>query len=390
MRFEKRRKSFPETLIFIEVVLGLISASDLMVQMWSVVTLIQIGILALLTIEILYSLSNSKKVGLDEIVGITFVGYIILSVFWSKGLDLYDYAVNSLQIISAFVLYIACKRYGNIDFDKKIMKIFRIMLWLDLGLVAYQVLRLNINSDFSNGIFGSTHYYNGAQGLFCLVCCFYSLYLYFLKENTRNIFMTDILASCLICALSEIKTFFFLIIIILALYIILEHKIEKNILKKIAMIAGIIVAIMVAFNILSTLYGQNTVVFSNKSSMLQYLGYSNSGYSSGSRFGDIETFFEDNIDVIIIGVGFPQGVKSSVYGMASLLHSVGLLGCAILVLFFVVNAFMARRKGREFFYFSIAYSFLCLMAEVVWAGIFGSIVSYFSIIALAMITRKSR
>lgn len=371
-----------------EIVISLVGSSDVLSNYDGIITIIQMGILGLLLIEILYSISIKSSLGVDEFICSLFIAYIFLSAIWSENLQIYTHSLNCLYVAVAFIIYIINKRYGNKQFDSVLMKIFRVILWIDFGVVAYQVLRLNINSDFSNGIFGSTHYYNGVQGLFCIVCCCYSLYLRFLEKEDEKIFISDILICCLICAISEIKTFFFMLLLILLLYIVFIKKIERSVFKKIIVVTGIVLIIVVAFSILNVYYGQNTVVFSNKKLMFQYLGYRNNGYGKGSRFGDIQALFDNDLKTILIGKGFSEGMMSSVYGMASLLHSVGVLGGIMLGLFFITNIFAAKNKGKFNFWFAVMCSVQCIMAEIVWAGIFGNIVSFFSIVIFAMITRR--
>lgn len=387
-KIRNRKNLVVKLLILIEIAISLIGSMDMFSKFKEVFTSVQFMVLGLLLIEIIYSIHHNMKLYPDEFIGGGFIFFTVVSILWSNNLNIYDYVTSCLQIVTAFIIYIANKRYGDEEFDLIVMRMFRIMLCLDVILVSYQVLKLNINSDFSNGIFGSLNYYNGVQGLYCIVCCCYSLFLCFLNKQSKNLFIFDILICCLICSLSEIKAFFFLIIPTILLYILFVQKIERSVMKKFLRVLGVLIVIFLAFNILGDFYGQNTAVFNNKKSLLQYLGYRNEGYSRGTRFGDIEFFFSNDLNVIALGNGFSEGIRSSVYGLSVLLNSIGVIGVALLLLFFVEIIIAAKKKSRFDFLFATMCTAQCFIAEIVWAGIFGHIVSYFSFLMLAIVSRK--
>jgi hypothetical protein len=196
-----------------------------------------------------------------------------------------------------------------------------------------------------------------------------------------------IVLSSSICALSEIKAFFFLLVLVCLAYFILEFDLDKKSLKRLGLFLGIVVTLFVSFKVLESMYTANIKVFQDISVFRRYIGYSNGGYDSLSRMGGFINFFDNPWKIVMFGNGYQGQSEYSVYGLVKLLNSLGLVGCFLLCIFVGVNFVMIKKQSGSStnVHFAYIYAGICLLMMFVSSGIFGSIVSYFSFLFFAIL-----
>lgn len=380
-------------LALICIFLALYGYSDYLILIRNIIPIIQFLVTILLLFYCIVGMLRKQKIKKIDLLAIIFISYSFMTFFWDSSKIIYDLMINMFFMCSTFIIYYVIRNYGDHYSDVIIFSIFRWSQLIDLILVIIQIFLFKINSDFANGIFGSVYYHNGVQGLFCICCSILALYYYTKKKRTIIQTIITVSVSILICAISEIKSYFFILLMVVALYLILESKTYINKIKKsinhIFLIWGLGIALVIAYEIQNYLYTQNIVVFQNIKSFKRYLGYS-SGPRSKGRISDIVNFFkENNLSIIFFGRGFSSGKEFSVYGLGNLLNAIGIIGALIFIFFIMMNCYYAKKLGKIERNFALIYSSVIAMAMVVWAGIFGNIVSFFSLYIYAILLRPA-
>lgn len=191
-----------------------------------------------------------------------------------------------------------------------------------INLVVYLVewIVLGVNGDFLGGIFGITQGCNGRLNLFLCVSCAYGMIQYFNKKCGLLLVGYIIAFSLFMAVFSELKVFFFELVIIMAIIMLGEGISMRFILVAI----GGVMALSFAISVLTTVIDYSRVTvdggsnFFTVENIMRYLtkdsGYNGRGtdlnrFTAASQLK--ERFFENDIVLHLFGIGLGKGDYSS-------------------------------------------------------------------------------
>ena len=305
----------------------------------------------------------------DFLLG-AFVIYVILSIAWSNW-DIYAIFTRFRYIIMGSVTYWVVHENLTDEFYRKILNIMCVAHVINFLLVLYQSFIQGIDVDFSNGIFGFTGYANAAQGSFCVALSLLSFVYYVDKtwHPARCFIMLGM--SCVICAVSEIKIYFGLLV----LGIIGIVAIRKNDFKERMRIIGIgaVVAALLylAYRILMVILPQNVYALFSMAGYLQYDGRSDYAGRTNAITYIYEHLFRGDFHKALFGMGLGSSASDYIYELGKSFSEFGFIGL-LLILFFLLSIFWLyfspkRKKLRtQEQLFVAAYAGVFLVAIVVW------------------------
>lgn len=303
-----------------------------------------------LNILLLFLIANKLKHNLtiEHIFILLFVIYAILSVLWGDG-NWYYVISSGRRYLSAFIIYYAASEYISSEYWEKGLKLCLFAQGLNVIFTAYQNLAMKLHPDFCNGIFGFTTYNNALQGIFCLIISAIAI-VYFLDRKWSKIkTIYAIGTSCLICAFSEIKAYYVLLIMVFFVAILFRTNNTKTIKKVFKLIFIGIILLLVAYKVLEKVFPENLQTFFNLS---QYILYEQYGARGGAgRLTTIpyiyNTVFNRNIWNTLIGSGLGGVATEYVYTIGKLFVSFGVIGLILISIWLIYICLKYWRSSRS-------------------------------------------
>lgn len=332
-----------------------------------------------LNILLLLLIANKLKHGLtiEHVCFLLFAIYAIFSASWGDG-NWYYVISSARRYLSAFIIYFTASEYISAKYWKKGLNLFLYAQGVNAIFTAYQNLVMKLHPDFCNGIFGFTIYNNALQGIFCLIISIIAI-VYFLDRKWSKIkTIYAIGASCLICAFSEIKAYYVLLIIVFFVAILFRTNNTKAIKRIFNLIFIGIVLLFVAYKVLELVFPANLQTFFDLS---KYISYEQYGARGGAgRLSTIpyiyNTEFKRNIWITLIGCGLGGAATEYVYTIGKLFVSFGMIGLMLLSMWIIYIYLRYCRKARS----SSQNLILIIMATMivvtsfVWNALFTQVV----------------
>lgn len=253
------------------------------------------------------------------IIGLLFITDIISILFRDTGFLLQLWGIrNQYRFLIFFVVAILL---GNIDSIKRITKIIKYSLFINIIVVSIQFFLLNVKGDFLGGIFGTEQGCNGTVNIYL---CFISICIimeYFHQElNLKKMAMYLIL--CLYWAtLAELKIFYIEIILIITLVTLLTRNVEKKAKVILIGVVGIGIGVLIMPIIFPTFEN-----FFNINYLLFYftkIGYGNYGFNRYTALSIVDKYIF-NYDILksIWGLGIGAGEIGPINQIVSEVYSV--------------------------------------------------------------------
>lgn len=318
-----------------------------------------------------------RGIKIKHICFLLFVMYAILSSLWGDRNWYYVFS-NGRRYISAFIIYFAASEYTSTEYWEKGLKFHLVAQGINVFVTAYQNLVMKLHPDFCNGIFGFTTYDNALQGIFCLIISVIAM-VYFLDQKwSKPKTIYAIGTSCLICAFSEIKAYYVLIIIaFFAAFLYRCNKIRT--IKRIFnfIIIGIVL-LLVAYKVLEVVFPANLQTFFNLS---QYILYEQYGARGGAgRLTTIpyiyNTVFKHSIYKTLIGSGLGGIANEYAYTIGKLFVSFGAIGLTLLLLWliYICIRYCRSAKSNSQNLILIIMAMMIVVTMFVWNALFTQVI----------------
>lgn len=323
--------------------------------------------------------------------------FIIFSLFvFVSGVSFFWSNYNLLSTILEFRFYIiALVMFYLYSFhlDISILSFFlhkvHYIQIINLVLVLYQYLVMKLHPDFCNGIFGFIEYNNAIQGIFCTGLSIIAI-VYFIsnKWDLKKSFGL-LLLNCSICAFSEIKAYFILLIVIFLISIFIGIYLKRLNKKFITMILWGGAVFIVGIILLSIIMPENLKFMFN---VPNYINYEVYGAGDGAGRLNIYNYINDNIFKnsllrLFFGMGIGNVSNQFVYTSGKVFSNTGLLGTVLLFSMFIsifYQLFINRNQLNANELTSIVFSIILLISIFLWNCIFTSS-SYFIFLLLSLI-----
>lgn len=324
---------------------------------------------ALLLLTVFFSLRNHREGyvphGRFRLLGLS------IAVFWfvatiSAALNdvspmLYIWAVrNTFRV---FGIMYCCVRLLDRRDVFRFLRFFVVLFWINVAVCTYQYFILGTDMDHTNGLFGTGA---GANAMTIIMMCFITV-VYLFGYSAHKIKLSGLLmtlaACCYLAAIAELKFYFVVLVILVALNILLNSPTLRTFIVLIIALTSLLIGIglLEAYNPEFTgFYSFEGIVENNYEG-----GYGNSeGLNRLSAVKTLDDLFMDNSQKELLGYGFGAGqytqfFESALYSTwgetlhwtwftdAAIFLETGYLGLSIYVLMFVLIAFSSLHVPRS-------------------------------------------
>lgn len=219
---------------------------------------------------------------------------------------------NTYRFFAFFWLCAIYLNKDNIDFIFNLM--YRIQ-YINVVLILYQYFILHLRGDHIGGIFG--HGGNSGTLIYSSILLAYAFSKYIFKEYKLSEFLFILISTMIICALAEIRVFFLIVPIILAI----SFFYTKFSYRKIIIIIGIFILAVVSIKIYEQLF---PYVNLSISSFIEEGTSTGGGYNISriNGFSEInQIFFKNDVLKNLFGYGFGYCEYSSIDFFSSEFYS---------------------------------------------------------------------
>ena len=229
---------------FIELI-GLPKAITVSIDILLVGAAVIVAFNALLNRRLLVSKITSF---LSVLVVVFFLYTFVVYLFNFQSVFYYIWGFrNNFRFFAAFFLFIAFFRLDDVEDS---LKAFDIIFWIHFAVTVFQFFVLKYRQDFLGGIFGVQKGCNGYVFFFLAIITVKSLLSLMNGKEKLYICFIKLAAIFLNAALAELKAFFFIFIIVLAIASI----ITSFSIKKVFLIGGAALLISISYTILVALF----------------------------------------------------------------------------------------------------------------------------------------
>ena len=302
-----------------------------------------------LNILLLLLIANRSKYNLtiEHIFILLFAIYAIFSALWGDG-NWYYVISSERRYLSAFIVYYTASEYISVLYWEKVLNLCLFAQGVNVIFTAYQNLVMKLHPDFCNGIFGFTLYNNALQGIFCLIISIIAIVYFLDRKWSKKKTIYAIGTSCLICAFSEIKAYY--VLLIMALFVALFRTNNVKTMKRVFNLIFIgIVLLLVAYKVLELVFPANLQTFFNLS---QYILYEQYGARGGAgRLTTISyiynTVFKRNMWNTLIGSGLGGVATEYAYTIGKLFVSFGVIGLLLLSIWLIYICLKYWRSAKS-------------------------------------------
>lgn len=277
-----------------------------------------------------------------------FVGYAFLSILWGD-MNMYFIVASFRRYVTAMIIYFVSTEYITEKYLNKGINLFLFALGIDVFATGYQNLVLKLHPDFCNGIFGTYGYNNAMQGMFCSIISAIAMVYYIDKKWSKFKMIYALGTSCVICAFSEIKAFYILIITLFVIVLLFRCN-NSKLRKKISsfIVIGVLL-LYIAYKILERVFPENLATFFDLSHYMLYEKYG--AHGGAGRLNSIQYIYNDvfkkNIFETLIGQGLGSVENEFAYTIGKLFVSFGVIGVMLLLGWVLYLFFKCMKKARE-------------------------------------------
>lgn len=302
-----------------------------------------------LNVLLLLLITNRLKHNLrsEHVWILLFAVYAIFSALWGDG-NWYYVISSGRRYLAAFIIYFTASEYISTEYWEKGLNLCLFSQGINIIFTAYQNLVMKLHPDFCNGIFGFTTYNNALQGIFCLIIGVIAI-VYFLDRKWSKVKMIYAVGtSCLICAFSEIKAYYVLLVMALLVAILFRTSNEKA-KKRIPKLIFIgIILLLVAYKVLEIVFPANLQTFFDLSHYILYEQYG--AHGGAGRLTTIpyiyNTVFNRNIWNTLIGSGLGGVATEYAYTIGKLFVSFGAIGLTLFSIWLIYICLKYWRSAK--------------------------------------------
>lgn len=286
-----------------------------------------------------------NKKDYSQIILVFYVLYTAISAIWGYG-NLYNIATRFRYIVGGIAFFLIVKRYLTNENFKTITIVMVIAQIINLFFSGYQNLRMHLNPDFCNGIFGFTGYANAATGYFCLGISLIAIAYYIDKTWPKIFSFFLIIISCIICAFSEVKAFYVIFVITSVLMILFGKKTRKEKVRSISLVVGIVAALYIAWQILLIVFPYNLRAF-NISGYISYDSRTNYAGRLNTISYVYKHLFKNKFIFSIFGAGLGSENFLYIYEQGKTFSECGFIGLILLYSGLIANFLLYVKSNHK-------------------------------------------
>lgn len=328
----------------------------------------------------IFLIKRNGKIKFDKCIFLLFC-FLFFNLFSSlySECGLYYEVYRFRKIVSCFVCYYITRIYLSDKIKNKIIEMFIWALYLSVPLVIYQRFSMNLHPDYCNGVFGFNEFYNHEMGAFCISLSIVALSMFFSDKWSYKKSVVILIASSIICAISEIKMYF---IILIAVFILMIVIMSKDLKKTLQVFFAFGLTLFVGYYLLMKYFPQNVKMLTNLNVIIDYDRYGSRNTAGRLNSLRYVTRYEFDYSLLkcIFGSGlgsYKNGVGTYVYDLGICYMDTGYLGLVLYGLFLYQNVKMAIRVRKIMpvnyvmtilMVFMMVISFFCWNATFTRAG----------------------
>ena len=211
-----------------------------------------------------------------------------------------------------YVFFLACVLFLEKRDIDTILKIFMVFYVINFLLCLYQYYLLHQYADTLGGIFGIQPGCNAHMNLFLVIVCTYQMLCFLHKKSGLAKLLAVLAVGCYLAALSELKIFFVELVVVTVLAVLLT----KFSWRKVFLLVGCFGALLLAVNLLYTIFPQWENFFTLEkiyNNITASSGYTGTG--DLNRLSAVSTinarFFDGNPSLKLFGYGLGSCEYSS-------------------------------------------------------------------------------
>lgn len=326
--------------------------------------MVDIGWLCLLFLMLMYKggFPNVQAKTLAKTAGFFFL--MTLVGFLLNYQSIFYYLWGLRNNARFFVFFFACILFIRERSVEYYLRFFDVLFWINLPIVIYQYLTMDLAGDFLGGIFGTEKGCNAYMNIFLMVVIAKSMLCYMSRSEKLTVCLLKCAAALLIAILSELKMFILELILIVALASLFTEFSVRKLWIIIAVAAGALFAgraIAVLFPDFSEWFSLENI-FESASAETGYTGQNDLNRLTGAAIA-LNRFLTSLLDKIFgLGLGncdyaafdfltspfyLSYGSLNYVWFSSTfLILETGLLGFGLYILFFVVVFFTANKREK--------------------------------------------
>lgn len=337
MKIKFRRKSQAEWLVLFVWVMPF--AFFLLMNILRLPSLVKytvdIGWIALLIsmIRSRINLPNIQAKTLGIIAGVFFFMTLIGFLLNYQSLLYYFWGLRNNARF--FVFFFACICFLSGQSIEAYLRFFDGLFWLNLPAVLYQYFVLGKTQDYLGGIFGIEKGCNGYMNIFLVIIVTKSILYYMYQKENLTQCLVKVAVALMIAVLSELRIFFLEFVII----VILATVITKFSYRKLWVLIGAMVGVLVAVQMFTALFPEFSGWFSLES--IWKTASSKSGYTGRNDLNRMTAVS------IVLNRFLPSGLDK--------LFGLGLGNCDYASFDFLITPFYRAYKNLNYSWFSTAF-----------------------------------
>lgn len=271
--------------------------------------------------------------------------------------------------IRFFVFFFACICFLKVERAAQCLRIFDILLWINLPLMLYQFVILDKEGkyygDFLGGIFGMQAGCNGYMNIFLMIVVAKSVLQYMNGQEGMMRCGINCAVALALAALSELKMFFLEFVIIVALASLITRFSVRKLWIILGGILGVLVAIRVIYVLFPAFAGWFRIdrIWETATSTKGYTGYNDMNRMTAVPMS-LEQFLLSPWEKLF-GLGLGNCDHASFdflvtpfyrannqlnyfyFSSAMLVLETGLVGLGLYVLFFVLLYFTVHQRQKR-------------------------------------------
>lgn len=292
----------------------------------------------LLNVLLLFCIIEKSKQGMkfENLILLLFILFVGLSVTWGD-MNWYYVISNGGRYVSSFLIYYVASEYMTRKYWEKGIHILLVAQGINVFVTGYQNIVMKLHPDFCNGIFGFKAYNNALQGMLCLIISVIAMVYFIDKKWPVSKTLYAIGTSCIVCAFSEIKMYYVLIVlafVVTFFFRCADPKMRKKIFKFIIIVVFLF---WIAYKILEIVFPANLAIFFDVSRYVLYEEYGARG--GAGRLSTISyiynTVFKNDIVKTFFGCGLGSASNDYVYTIGKLFVSFGIMGLSLFLIWLI-------------------------------------------------------
>lgn len=311
---------------------------------------------------------KKKYIGL-----ILFIFYVCISFIWGDFKLFYVFS-NGRRYLSALLIYFMSSEYLTEEYWNKGLNLILFSQGINVLLTFYQNVFMGLHPDYCNGIFGFTTYNNASQGMFSLTISIIAMVYFIDKRWSIQKVLYAIGSSCLVCAFSEVKAYY--ILLIFAFVIALLLRINNSEVRKKTFKFFLIMCLLflIAYKVLEIVFPANLETFY---SITKYIDYEKYGDRGGAgRLSSISyiyhNYFRNDYFQLLFGKGLGEIYNNFAYTIGKVFISFGIIGLILFYLWLVMigleNIKKLRASSEKLI--NIVMIFSLIVTTIVWNAMF--------------------